>query len=140
MHSEEQSVGGALFQTSGQVGGALGFCLSALTISEVGSKRGQLLQGLRAAFYLDMAAALLGERCYSRFIAPSGRAAASLETLMSSIAFGYYRLQVGRPGKGRRQIDASQWLQIWLSMPSTKRKHIDCWKTLPASSMEQPRP
>ncbi|KAI9638984.1 major facilitator superfamily domain-containing protein [Dioszegia hungarica] len=51
----ELSVGGALFQTSGQVGGALGICLSSLISSEIAEQAGSVLAGVRAAFYFSAA-------------------------------------------------------------------------------------
>lgn len=54
---DEQSVGGALFQTSYTVGSALGNNLSSLVIEKVGINRGDLLHGLRAASALNTAAA-----------------------------------------------------------------------------------
>lgn len=48
---DEQSVAGALFQTSVQIGQALGTCVTSLIVSEVQTNTGDLLQGIRAAFY-----------------------------------------------------------------------------------------
>lgn len=48
---DEQSVAGALFQTSVQIGQALGTCVTSLIVSEVHKNSGDLLQGIRAAFY-----------------------------------------------------------------------------------------
>lgn len=48
---DEQSVAGALFQTSVQIGQALGTCVTSLIVSEVHRNSGDLLQGIRAAFY-----------------------------------------------------------------------------------------
>lgn len=50
-HDDEQSVAGALFQTSVQIGQALGTCVSSLIVSELGAKTGDLLYGIRIAFY-----------------------------------------------------------------------------------------
>lgn len=50
-HDDEQSVAGALFQTSVQIGQALGTCVTSLIVSEVHANTGDLLQGVRAAFY-----------------------------------------------------------------------------------------
>lgn len=59
---DEQSVGGALFQTSAQVGSALGICLSALVTSQVAAQGGNtLLSGIRAAFWFDAATCFMGE-------------------------------------------------------------------------------
>lgn len=54
---DEQSVGGALFQTSYTVGSALGNNLSSLVIEKVGFNNDDLLRGLRAASGLNTAAA-----------------------------------------------------------------------------------
>lgn len=48
-HDNEQSIAGALFQTSVQIGQALGVCCTTLIVSEV-QKQDGLLQGLRTAF------------------------------------------------------------------------------------------
>lgn len=58
---DEQSVGGALFQTSSQIGYALGICLSALIVSEVESDKGALLAGLRAGYWYSSATCFIGE-------------------------------------------------------------------------------
>lgn len=58
---DEQSVGGALFQTSGQVGAALGICLSALITSQVAAMKDSLLTGIRAAFYFGAATSFVGK-------------------------------------------------------------------------------
>lgn len=62
----EQSVGGALFQTSGQVGAALGICLSSLIASQIGQKQGNVLSGVRAAFWFGAGAGLIGKSLRSR--------------------------------------------------------------------------
>lgn len=59
--NDEQSVGGALFQTSAQVGAALGICLSALVASQVAAMKEDLLTGIRAAFWFDSATCFVGE-------------------------------------------------------------------------------
>jgi predicted MFS family arabinose efflux permease len=59
--SDEQSVGGALFQTSYTVGFALGNNLSSLLIQRLGNDSGNLLQGLRASSGLNAACAWISE-------------------------------------------------------------------------------
>lgn len=64
MSRDEQSVGGALFQTSCQIGSALGTALSSLTLSEVYKARNDLLEGLRATYWFSSAVAFMGKsRC-----------------------------------------------------------------------------
>lgn len=65
VEQDEQSVGGALFQTSYTVGAALGNNLSSLVIERVGIDSSNLLQGLRAASGLNTAAAWISRslRC-----------------------------------------------------------------------------
>lgn len=58
---DEQSVGGALFQTSYTVGFALGNNLSSLLIQRLGNDSGDLLHGLRAASGLNTACAWISE-------------------------------------------------------------------------------
>lgn len=70
---DEQSVGGALFQTSYTVGAALGNNLSSLVIERVGIDRGNLLQGLRAASGLNTAAAWISESLPSQYTSPIDR-------------------------------------------------------------------
>jgi hypothetical protein len=55
--SDEQSVGGALFQTSYTVGFALGPNLTSLVIQRLGNDSGDLLHGLRSASGLNAACA-----------------------------------------------------------------------------------
>lgn len=50
LHQSEQSTGGGLFQTCGQVGSALGICLTTLIAN---SRPG--LEGLRLAFWFTTA-------------------------------------------------------------------------------------
>lgn len=65
MNRDEQSVGGALFQTSGQVGAALGICLTSLIATQIGEQKGSVLAGVRAAFWFGSGAAGIGEYCLS---------------------------------------------------------------------------
>jgi hypothetical protein len=58
---DEQSVGGALFQTSYTVGFALASNLSSLIIQKLGNDTGDLLHGLRAASGLNTACAWMSE-------------------------------------------------------------------------------
>ena len=58
---DEQSVGGALFQTAGQIGGSLGICLSALISSEVTKDAGSLLVGLKGAYWFSAGTAFISE-------------------------------------------------------------------------------
>jgi hypothetical protein len=60
---DEQSVGGALFQTSYTVGFALASNLSSLIIQKLGNDTGDLLHGLRAASGLNTACAWMSECC-----------------------------------------------------------------------------
>jgi hypothetical protein len=60
MVRDEQSVGGALFQTSGQVGAALGICLTSLIASQVGEQKGSVLAGVRASFWFGAGSGLIG--------------------------------------------------------------------------------
>lgn len=59
--SDEQSVAGAVFQTSIQIASSFGICLSSLVANEQAKKSGELLQGLRDAFGMNVAWAWLGE-------------------------------------------------------------------------------
>ncbi|ORY22692.1 major facilitator superfamily-domain-containing protein [Naematelia encephala] len=51
----EQAVGGALFQTSVQIGGSLGTCLASLISTQRTEATGSLLNGLRTAGYMNAA-------------------------------------------------------------------------------------
>jgi predicted MFS family arabinose efflux permease len=62
--SDEQSVGGALFQTSYTVGFALGNNLSSLVIQRLGNDSGKLLHGLRGASGLNTACAWISKSDY----------------------------------------------------------------------------
>ena len=61
VHRNEQSVGGAVFQTSAQIGGALGICLASLISTQRANVPGDLLRGLRDASWMVAAFAWLGE-------------------------------------------------------------------------------
>ena len=69
--SDEQSVGGALFQTSYTVGFALGNNLSSLLIQRLGNDSGNLLHGLRASSGLNAACAWISELSFTREMAES---------------------------------------------------------------------
>jgi uncharacterized protein YidB (DUF937 family) len=58
---DEQSVGGALLQTSAQVGGAIGICLSSLVSTQREKATGSLLTGLRDASWMNAAWSWIGE-------------------------------------------------------------------------------
>ena len=62
---DEQSVGGALFQTSYTVGFALGNNLSSLLIERLGNSTGDLLHGLRASSGLNTACAWISQSPYA---------------------------------------------------------------------------
>ncbi|GMK59847.1 hypothetical protein CspeluHIS016_0900640 [Cutaneotrichosporon spelunceum] len=47
---DEQSVGGALFQTATQIASALGICMSSLVVSNVAAQKDSFLTGLQNAF------------------------------------------------------------------------------------------
>jgi predicted MFS family arabinose efflux permease len=59
--ADEQSVGGALFQTSYTVGFALGNNLTSLVIQRLGNDTGDLLHGLRASSGLNTACAWISK-------------------------------------------------------------------------------
>jgi hypothetical protein len=59
--SDEQSVAGAIFQTSIQLASAFGICLSSLVANEQSKSSGNLYQGLRDAFGMNVAWAWIGE-------------------------------------------------------------------------------
>jgi predicted MFS family arabinose efflux permease len=60
-YRDEQSVGGALFQTSCQIGSALGNALSSLLLTEVARTKGDLLAGTRASYWFSAGVAFVGE-------------------------------------------------------------------------------
>lgn len=61
VEQDEQSVAGALFQTSFQIGGALGISLSSLIVTERAKVTGSLLSALRGGFWFNAALAWIGE-------------------------------------------------------------------------------
>ncbi len=58
---DEQSVAGALFQTSVQLASAMGICISSLLTNQQTITTGSVLSGLRATFWMNCAWAWLGE-------------------------------------------------------------------------------
>ncbi|TXT04777.1 hypothetical protein VHUM_04045 [Vanrija humicola] len=51
-NDNEQSVGGALFQTASQIAAAIGICVSSLVTNEVAARTGHYYTGLRTSFFL----------------------------------------------------------------------------------------
>lgn len=60
-HRDEQSVGGAIFQTSIQIGASLGTCLASLISTTRAEATGDLLRGLKDGFWILTAFAWLGK-------------------------------------------------------------------------------
>lgn len=59
IEEDEQSVGGALFQTAQQLTISISICLSSLTSTEVQKHTGSLYKGVRAAGFLNGSVGML---------------------------------------------------------------------------------
>jgi hypothetical protein len=57
---DEQSVGGAIFQTSIQIGASIGTCLASLVSTTRADTTGDLARGLKDGFWMLTAFAWLG--------------------------------------------------------------------------------
>ncbi|TXT07461.1 hypothetical protein VHUM_03181 [Vanrija humicola] len=55
----EQSVGGALFQTATQIAAAIGICISSLVTNDVATRKGNYYTGLRTSFFMCSAFAFV---------------------------------------------------------------------------------
>ncbi|KAL1411914.1 hypothetical protein Q8F55_002900 [Vanrija albida] len=56
---DEQSVGGALFQTATQIAAAIGICVSGLVTNDIATRTGDYYHGLRIAFFMCSAFAFV---------------------------------------------------------------------------------
>ncbi|WOO80487.1 Efflux pump terJ [Vanrija pseudolonga] len=58
-NDNEQSVGGALFQTATQIAAAIGICVSSLVTNDVATRKGDYYTGLRTSFFMCSAFAFV---------------------------------------------------------------------------------
>lgn len=96
VREDEQSVGGALFQTSYVLGGALGTSISSLIIEQRRAANGDLLAALRTSCFFSAAIGFSG-KSFSTMVGM---------TDVQVVPISWLALRsIGRPGQGKTADD-----------------------------------